>query len=495
MARDFLTRLCFTLLLTLQLLLAAEAFDPFGRKKRERQRAEAEALRLSKLVVIFGLEINKTLFYIVTLLVAAGIGGFLLNSQKLVLKKQRGNRPDTDGTLDVVVVGCGLPKKVGQRFYHFCSSWIVHLPCELNSKNCSLLLLKTVKGMGWYHLTQLLEMSRVNVTAVVEPFFMNEKLCPEPPAVFLELTHSLEAMGIETKKSVDDLSVFTKPTMCLIAGRTAENPELFRQCVERGAQVIYLEKPGAPTVKELEDMRTLAEEKNVKVYLGYNKNVTPYVLNTIKVARETPNSHVFFCHNNSYSTSDLPEVFARNSEGMLKNMAIHELALLVMFFQVTVDNIEKFKVNTDKLFSEQVTIWKPGTSLPNPVYIVDFSRVAFKITTKAGTNVSLMADRCGGNVSFAVVKDVLGKEVKRFDYPDPETAALIDEKVAKDPQMMPYFLVQSDDYKELKDRVVNATLDSRSEGPEGVATITVGIEALKLAEYATDQLNKALKSK
>jgi len=461
MARDFLTRLCFTLLLTLQLLLAAEAFDPFGRKKRERQRAEAEALRLSKLVVIFGLEINKTLFYIVTLLVAAGIGGFLLNSQKLVLKKQRGNRPDTDGTLDVVVVGCGLPKK----------------------------------GMGWYHLTQLLEMSRVNVTAVVEPFFMNEKLCPEPPAVFLELTHSLEAMGIETKKSVDDLSVFTKPTMCLIAGRTAENPELFRQCVERGAQVIYLEKPGAPTVKELEDMRTLAEEKNVKVYLGYNKNVTPYVLNTIKVARETPNSHVFFCHNNSYSTSDLPEVFARNSEGMLKNMAIHELALLVMFFQVTVDNIEKFKVNTDKLFSEQVTIWKPGTSLPNPVYIVDFSRVAFKITTKAGTNVSLMADRCGGNDSFAVVKDVLGKEVKRFDYPDPETAALIDEKVAKDPQMMPYFLVQSDDYKELKDRVVNATLDSRSEGPEGVATITVGIEALKLAEYATDQLNKALKSK
>lgn len=461
MARDFLTRLCFTLLLTLQLLLAAEAFDPFGRKKRERQRAEAEALRLSKLVVLFGLEINKTLFYIVTLLVAAGIGGFLLNSQKLVVKKQRGNRPDTDGTLDVVVVGCGLPKK----------------------------------GMGWYHLTQLLEMSRVNVTAVVEPFFMNEKLCPEPPAVFLELTHSLEAMGIETKKSVDDLSVFTKPTMCLIAGRTAENPELFRQCVERGAQVIYLEKPGAPTVKELEDMRTLAEEKNVKVYLGYNKNVTPYVLNTIKVARETPNSHVFFCHNNSYSTSDLPEVFARNSEGMLKNMAIHELALLVMFFQVTVDNIEKFKVNTDKLFSEQVSIWKPGTSLPNPEYIVDFSRVAFKITTKAGTNVSLMADRCGGNVSFAVVKDVLGKEVKRFDYPDPETAALIDEKVAKDPQMMPYFLVQSDDYKELKDRVVNATLDSRSEGPEGVATITVGIEALKLAEYATDQLNKALKSK
>jgi predicted dehydrogenase len=349
--------------------------------------------------------------------------------------------------------------------------------------------------MGWYHLTQLLEMSRVNVKAVVEPFFMNISLCPDPPPAFTELTTSLIEAGIETVKSVEDLSFFNKPTMCLIAGRTNDNPALFRQCVEKGAKVIYLEKPGAPSVGELEEMQALAEEKNVKVYLGYNKNVTPYVQNTIKVARETPNAHVFFCHNNSYTTADLPEVFARNSEGMLKNMAIHELALLVTFFQVSVDSIEKFKVNTSKLFSEKVSIWKPGTSLPNPEYITDFSRVAFKITTKAGTNVSLMADRCGGNVSFAVVKDELGKEVKKFEFPDPETAAKIEEMVAKDPQMMPYFFVQANDYQELKDRVVNATLDNKGEDAEGVATISVGVEALKLAEYATEQLNKALKAK
>ena len=37
---------------------------------------------------------------------------------------------------------------------------------------------------------------------------------------------------------------------------------------------VYLEKPGAPTVAELESMATLAEAKGVKVFMGYNKNVT-----------------------------------------------------------------------------------------------------------------------------------------------------------------------------------------------------------------------------
>ena len=39
----------------------------------------------------------------------------------------------------------------------------------------------------------------------------------------------------------------------------------------------------------------------------------------------------------------------RNVEGMLKNMAIHELALLVSFYDASVDNIES--VTADREFS------------------------------------------------------------------------------------------------------------------------------------------------
>ena len=44
---------------------------------------------------------------------------------------------------------------------------------------------------------------------------------------------------------------------------------------ESGARAdVFLEKPGAPTVGELEDMAAYAKSKGVGVFMGYNKNVT-----------------------------------------------------------------------------------------------------------------------------------------------------------------------------------------------------------------------------
>ena len=67
------------------------------------------------------------------------------------------------------------------------------------------------------------------------------------------------------------------PTLALISGRTADNPKLLKEVIEAGCTHVYLEKPGAPTVAELEEMKAYAAEKGVPVYMGYNKNVTPYV--------------------------------------------------------------------------------------------------------------------------------------------------------------------------------------------------------------------------
>ena len=53
--------------------------------------------------------------------------------------------------------------------------------------------------------------------------------------------------------------------------------------------------------------------------------------------------------------------------------------------------------------------------------------------------------------------------------------------------------MQRQDYLELKHRVVNAALDGIE--ADGVATLSVGIEAMKLAEYATEALDKALRAK
>lgn len=59
-----------------------------------------------------------------------------------------------------------------------------------------------------------------------------------------------------------------------------------------------------------------------------------------------------------------------------------------------------------------------------------------------------------------------------------------------DPEIMEYFLSQSDDYLTLKTNVVRAFGEGTDAGD--VATIEVAIEALKLAEFATASLMRQL---
>ena len=92
---------------------------------------------------------------------------------------------------------------------------------------------------------------------------------------------------------------------------------------------------------------------------------------------------------------------------MLKNMAIHELALLVSFYDVSVDNIES--VTADKEFSSMQTLTGPSGK-----EFTDFDKIKFTIKTKTGKEVSVAADRCGGTDSYATVTDASGQQV--FGY-------------------------------------------------------------------------------
>merc|ERR1719316_162015 len=122
--------------------------------------------------------------------------------------------------------------------------------------------------------------------------------------------------------------------------------------------------------------------------MGYNKNVASYVLKALEVQKETPDSSMTFIHNNAYKEEELPECFERNAEGMLKNMAIHELALLATYYGVTVDNIES--VVPDAEYSRCLTLTGPSGK-----EFTDFAKVGFTVKTKDGKTVTVKADRCG----------------------------------------------------------------------------------------------------
>jgi predicted dehydrogenase len=269
--------------------------------------------------------------------------------------------------------------------------------------------------------------------------------------------------------------------VALIAGRTADNPSLLEAVVAKGCGTVYLEKPGAPTVAELETMAAFADAHGAKVYMGYNKNVTKYVTLALACEAAHPGAVTAFHHNNTYTQDGLPECFERCAEGMLKNMAVHELCLAVTFYGVTADAIAA--VEADKEYSSCQTLTSNGKSF------TDFVKLGFTVTTNAGKTVRIYADRCGGTHAEAIVS-AAGVEVGRFRAPDDELAKDFDAKQAAHPDWMPYFLLNHSDYVTLKERVCAAALMGSE--PEGVATLAVAVETLKVAEHLTTLLQKLL---
>jgi len=360
------------------------------------------------------------------------------------------------GQAEVILVGCGAP----------------------------------LRGMGWYHAVQLIgnECPHAKLTYICEPWFMGGGAKGPGGPEFAEFQKkSEESSGIKFVLSVKDIPAPEEGVkrMALISGRTADNPRLQAECIANGCHTVYLEKPGAPTVTELEAMRKAANDAGVSVLMGYNKNVCKYVSKVRSHAETVPDSHVTFVSNNTYENNagSLGECFERNAEGMLKNMVIHELALLVSFYDVTVDNIES--VTADKEFSSKQTLAGPSGKERT-----DFDKIKFTIKTKTGKQVSVQADRCGGDTSYATVTDGSGKEVFRHSMPDEDDKANVHVLQEKYPGAMAYFFSQDPDYITVKERVANFCANGVE--AKGVATVEIACETLKVAEYLTPTLMEQL---
>jgi len=347
-----------------------------------------------------------------------------------------------------------------------------------------------LRGMGWYHADQMLlgECPTAKLCHIVEPWFLGPGAKgPGGPefAEFKEKTEAEHGVQFHTSLSAVPPKAEGVNRLTLISGRTVDNPRLLGEAIAAGCCLIYLEKPGAPTVGELEIMKQQAADAGVDICMGYNKNVCKYVRNAREFAAKTPGSHVTFVSNNTYepTAASLGECFERNAEGMLKNMAIHELALLASFYDVTVDNIESVVV--DKDYSSMQTLTGPSGK-----DFTDFDKVRFTIKTKTGKSVSVQADRCGGDVSYAKVSDENDVELFRHCMPDEDDKANVAVLEARHPGAMPYFFSQDPDYRTVKERVARKC--ALGEEAKDIATIDIAIAALSVGEYLTDLMKAEL---
>ena len=229
------------------------------------------------------------------------------------------------------------------------------------------------KSMGWFHLTQLLEDSRVKVDAVVEPWFLGKGI--DAPGSKAFSAFQQENLAVSFYASIDEMPAKDddKPLLFLIAGRTCDAPRLFSSAIAKGATHVYLEKPGATSAAELGSMRDLAAKNIVEVVVGYNKNVAKYSRNALAVLRESDKASrpsVTLEHCNEFEPGEGLKEFMRGpgGEGMLHNMCCHELALAATRFGVTCERIERVSLVADR--SELLDLGDGRW---------DWSRVAFKL--------------------------------------------------------------------------------------------------------------------
>jgi len=330
------------------------------------------------------------------------------------------------------------------------------------------------RGMGWYHAKQLLEgrVTGAKLTDIVEPFFLTTGKETQAGQDFARWAAAAEASGVRLHQFVAEVPVPQVPKLAVVCGRTVDNPQLVREAIDHGFSHIFLEKPGAPTVKELEDLDAYAESKGVPVYMGFNRNFSKYILAAKEHLGTVPaGSSLLLVNKNSFDTSEaLDECFERNSEGIIKNMMIHELVVLISHFGVSCDTVRDIVIDRNLTCMET----RKGFS--------DMSKIGLSIVVKSGREFKIRLDRQNGEVSEAAVM-VNGEEAFRASRPDPEIAKVATEIEEAEPGIMPYFAMQDGEYIVLKQRVVDHMLHGQHGSvPDGVATLAGGIEGLRLAD-------------
>lgn len=84
---------------------------------------------------------------------------------------------------------------------------------------------------------------------IIEPWFLGGGATGPGGSEFKEWADdSTSKYGTVFGTAVGDLPDPKQPRCALISGRTADNPRLFKECIDAKCSTIFLEKPGAPTV-------------------------------------------------------------------------------------------------------------------------------------------------------------------------------------------------------------------------------------------------------
>lgn len=302
----------------------------------------------------------------------------------------------------------------------------------------------TPGGPGWEHLDHFEKINDVKVHSIIHH---GDWIGDDHDELILRCRHN--SIKLETK--IDNLRV-PRPSLYVVGAHRVHDlfklMDLFQQ-----PSAVLLELPDAITWKSLESLNNCAQKGQVPVYLNLGRVVAPYVQNTLDVASKLEPNVSWYARENTPG-AELSKVMGKGR--LLHTTALEELVIAVMYFGVTVPSICRFQVNP--ALTERMT---------SHTAITDYVRAAFQMTTLSGVRLSILADRCARSRSYVgAVCDDDGRVIQQFDHVHGHCDLVI------------------------KRRLTRMIMDNETDGI--LPTIRIGVEALRLAEYADTMLAKAI---
>lgn len=191
-------------------------------------------------------------------------------------------------------------------------------------------------------------------------------------------------------------------------------------------------------------------------------------------------TRVTFHHNNSFKEEDMEDCFVRNREGMLMNMACHELAEAVKFFNLT-----------PSACADSATLHHSDSVLAEHAGIEDFVRLKFSVFVevpnqkkrKQPVELVFEVDRQGGDWAGVSVMD---NENSNELFTLPEDMTKYKQTLSENPSIVPYLLMQQECYCEM--------LGSFACGDWGsLVGLEEGVRVIDCAEILTGRFKKELK--
>ena len=178
--------------------------------------------------------------------------------------------------------------------------------------------------IGRIHADNILSMQQANLKMIVDPI--------------LDIDEGLKRRGIQQSKNIADLFSLQKIDGVIICSPSKYHVEQIKE-LSKATKNIFCEKPLGLSIKEIMEVKSLVDSKNLNLHIGFNRRFDPDFssLKSSVVSGEIGDIHMIKII--SRDPSPPPISYIEKSGGMFLDMTIHDFDMVKYLSGVEISEV------------------------------------------------------------------------------------------------------------------------------------------------------------